>query len=67
MVSVNVDNAGTYAQRAAYATGEDAMPEAVGNGLAAIANALLEVAEQLELLRTTIEERGARPGCPAER
>jgi len=41
------DNAATYAERAVYATGEEAQKDAIGYGLAAIALALLELANNV--------------------
>jgi hypothetical protein len=66
-VSLYRDNAGEYAQRAAYATGDQAMAEAVGAGLAAVANAVLEVANQVDELRRTIDQRLAELERPVER
>lgn len=53
-MGVHGDTASTYAERAAYATGEGAQTEAIGTGLAAIALALLELANHVDDLRAEL-------------
>jgi hypothetical protein len=66
-VGIYAENASEYAQRAAYITSGDATTEAIGTGLAAVANAVLELAEQIDILRQTMEERLTPPSRPTGR
>ena len=50
-MGIHGDTASTYAERAAYATGQDGQTDAIGSGLAAIALALLELANNVDDLR----------------
>ena len=57
------DTAVAHADRAAYATGSEAQNEAIGNGLAAIAYALLELADKVDDVRhelTSLREERRR-------